>query len=44
MHLSNLALVGLGIYMIGHGVCLITNPGSYAMIAGGICVIVAGLI
>lgn len=44
MHLGNLALVGLGIYMIGHGVTMITNPGAYAMIGGGICVVIAAFI
>lgn len=44
MHLGNLALVGLGVYMIGDGVTKLANPGAYAMIAGGICVIIAAFI
>ncbi len=42
--MSQLALVGIGIYLIGHGVTALNNPGAFAMIGGGICVIVAALI
>jgi hypothetical protein len=42
--MSQLALVGVGLYMIGHGVCNLANPGAYAMIAGGICIIIAAFI
>lgn len=42
--MSQLALVGLGIYMIGHGVCSLANPGAYAMIGGGIIFIIAAFI
>ncbi len=45
--MSQLALVGIGIYLIyliGHGVTALNNPGAFAMIGGGICVIIAALI
>ncbi len=41
--MPQLALIGIGVYMIGHGVCSLANPGAYGMIIGGICVIVAAL-
>lgn len=44
MHLGNLALCGVGIYMIGDGVTKLANPGAYAMIAGGIILIIAAFI
>lgn len=42
--MSQLGIIGLGAYMIGHGVCNLSNPGSYAMIGGGICVVLAAFI
>ena len=42
--MGQLGLIGIGVYMIGHGICNLANPGSYGMIAGGICVVVAALI
>jgi hypothetical protein len=44
MHIGgNLFWVGVGIYMIGDGVTKLANPGAYAMIAGGIVVIICAL-
>lgn len=42
--MGQLALVGVGIYMIGHGVCNLPNPGAYGMITGGIIFIIAAFI
>lgn len=42
--MSLLFVIGLGVYMIGDGVTKIANPGAYAMIGGGICVILAGFL
>lgn len=42
--MSQLGLIGIGIYLIGHGVTALANPGGYAMIAGGICVILSAFI
>lgn len=47
--MSILALVGIAIYMIGHGVRGLGHPnsgivGSAAMVAGGIVVLVSALV
>jgi hypothetical protein len=42
--MSQLTLVGIGAYMIGHGLCNMPNPGAFGMIAGGIAVIIAAFI
>jgi hypothetical protein len=42
--MDTLALIGLGVYMIGHGYLSVTHPGGLAMIAGGICVILSAFI
>lgn len=42
--MGTLALVGIGAYMIGHGLCNLPNPGAYGMIGGGIVFIIAAFI
>lgn len=42
--MGQIGIVGLGVYLVGHGICNLTNPGSYAMIGGGIAVIISAFI
>jgi hypothetical protein len=42
--MGQLGLIGVGVYMIGHGMLSLQAPGSFVMIAGGICVIISAFI
>jgi hypothetical protein len=42
--MGQIGIVGLGIYMIGHGMLSLQAPGSFLMVGGGICVIISAFI